>query len=275
MMPKQCRQLFVTILTHCQPSEPLILWERYQESLSEDFARQHSPERAIEFALADIEQRLSEFGMSCVKCGLPAPNLDIAVTADSIDSDDHAAIAAHNMSLLNDDQAKIVNTIMNDVMHGDNSQPNLHYVDGPAGTGKTMVYNTLICLLKSKNIPVASCAWTGIASILLQNGVTVHNLFKLPVPVLDTSSCNISPSSPYAEYIRCLSLILIDEASMIPNDATDAIDRALRDIMNNNIPFGGKLVVFGKTCRKSPPVVVRGTATKILEKAYKEHEGPA
>ena len=74
---------------------------------------------------------------------------------------------------------------------------------------------------------MASCAWTGIASILLRGGVTVHNLFKLPVPILETSSCNVSPSSPYAEYLRSLSLILIDEGSMIPNQALDAIDRKL------------------------------------------------
>ena len=85
-MPRQCRQLFVTILTHCQPSEPLILWERYKEFLSEDFSRQHPTESAIEFALADIDIRLSEFGMLCVKCGLPAPDITVAVTAD-VESD--------------------------------------------------------------------------------------------------------------------------------------------------------------------------------------------
>ena len=75
LMPQQCRQLFVTILTHCQPSEPHVLWERYKISLSEDFARHRSAEVAIECALADIEKRLSEAGMSCMDRGLPTPNL--------------------------------------------------------------------------------------------------------------------------------------------------------------------------------------------------------
>ena len=47
---------------------------------------------------------------------------------------------------------------------------------------------TLILLLSSRG-KVALCAWTGIASILLKNSVTVHNLFKLPVPLLDTQTC--------------------------------------------------------------------------------------
>ena len=191
-----------------------MLWDRYKDSLSEDFAQHQSTEVALKCALADIEKRLSDFGMSCVDRGLPAPNPNVVVSACNV------VIAAHNMSILNDDQAKIVNEIINHVMNPHTSQCNLHYLDGPAGTGKTMVYNTLISLLKSKNIPVAACAWTGIASILLWDGVTVHNLFKLPVPVLDTSSCKISPSCPYAEYIRSLSLILIPAGSAMPSTST-------------------------------------------------------
>ena len=269
MMPGQCRQLFVTILTHCQPSEPHVLWERYKDSLSEDFAQHQSPEVAVQSALAEIDSRLSEFGMSCSDRGLPAPNLALTVSANDDSGVDDAAIATRNIAMLNEEQSEIVNTIMNAVMHGTSNQANLHYVDGPAGTGKTMVYNTLISLLKSKDIPVASCAWTGIASTLLRGGVTVHNLFKLPVPILETSSCKISPSSPYGQYLKSLQLILIDEASMIPNDAFNAIDRALRDIMNNNLPFGGKLVICGGDFRQVLPVVIHGTATKILEKCLK------
>ena len=135
--------------------------------------------------------------------------MTVAVSLDDTSPVDDAAIAARNMAILNEDQAEIVETIMNAVIHGNSNQANLHYVDGPAGTGKTMVYNTLISLLKSRDIPVASCAWTGIASTLLRSGVTVHNLFKLPVPILDTSCCKISPSSPYGQYIKSILLILI------------------------------------------------------------------
>ena len=65
LMPQQCRQLFVTIMTHCQPSDPKQLWETYKVSLAEDYARTVSEEAAIQMALADINERLSEFGMSC------------------------------------------------------------------------------------------------------------------------------------------------------------------------------------------------------------------
>ena len=135
--------------------------------------------------------------MSCKDRGLPPPDLTVAVSLDDTGTVDDAAIAACNMAILNEDQAEIVETIMNAVIYGNSNQSNL------AGTGKTMVYNTLISLLKSRDIPVASCAWTGIASTLLPS----------------TSCCKISPSSPYGQYIKSLSLILIDEASVIPYDS--------------------------------------------------------
>ena len=112
MMPRQCRQLFVTILTHCQPSEPLVLWDRYKESLSEDFALHQSPEVAVQSALAEIDMILSEFGKSCTDFGLPAPVLAVSVSLDDDDNVDDAAIAARNLSILNNEQSDIVRTIM-------------------------------------------------------------------------------------------------------------------------------------------------------------------
>ena len=64
-------------------------------------------------------------------------------------------------------------------------------------------------------------------------------------------------------------MILIDEASMVPNHALHAIDRLLRDIMRSDVPFGGKLILFGGDFRQVLPVVVRGTATKILAQCLK------
>ena len=47
LMPRQCRQLLVTILTHCQPTEPLALWENHKEGLSEDYSRHLHLDQAI------------------------------------------------------------------------------------------------------------------------------------------------------------------------------------------------------------------------------------
>ena len=72
---------------------------------------------------------------------------------------------------------------------------------------------------------VAAGAFTGIAANLLEEGRTVHGLFKLPVPLLETSSCKVAPPSQYAEFLRQQVAFIIDEASMIPSLALHAIDR--------------------------------------------------
>ena len=144
LMPRQCRQLFVTILTHCQPADPKALWDSHKEGLAEDFARTVPLDQAIETALADINARLIESGMSCESVGLPLPNLELDI--DQGESYDDASIAAHNISILNAKQRQIVDDIWAKVENPNETEANVYYMDGPAGTGKTMVYNTLISL---------------------------------------------------------------------------------------------------------------------------------
>ena len=84
--------------------------------------------------------------------------------------------------------------------------PTLFYLDGPGGSGKTFTYSYFVAELRSRGYKVATAAWTGIAATLLIGGRTVHSLFKLPVPLLDTCSSNISPTSNYAAMLREISL---------------------------------------------------------------------
>lgn len=135
-----------------------------------------------------------------------------------------------------------------------------------------MVYNTLISSLRAKSKGVAACAWTGIAATLLHAGQTVHSLFKLPVPITDTSTCSIQPTSKQALKLRALSvsLIIIDEASMVPLNALRAIDMCLHDITAVDAPFGGKIILSGGDFRQVLPVVPNGTRTSIVENCIKK-----
>ena len=47
----------------------------------------------------------------------------------------------------------------------------------------------------------------------------------------------------------------------------EAIDRMLRDVNANNIPFGGKILIIGGDFRQTLPVIPRGSNTAIVEKA--------
>ena len=55
------------------------------------------------------------------------------------------------------------------------------FIDGSGGTGKTFLYKTLIHYYLGEGQKVVSITWTGIASILLPEGMTSHRTFKLPL----------------------------------------------------------------------------------------------
>ena len=74
-MPRQCRQLFVTILTHCQPSDPRSLWDKYEQNLAEDFAHNAPVEQAVQCALAEIDNRLCDFRLFLLRYRFAYPRL--------------------------------------------------------------------------------------------------------------------------------------------------------------------------------------------------------
>jgi hypothetical protein len=53
-------------------------------------------------------------------------------------------------------------------------------------------------------------------------------------------------NSKKAKVLRDSDLFIWDETPMAPTMALNAIDRLLRKLMNNNFPFGGKVIVLGK-----------------------------
>ena len=68
----------------------------------------------------------------------------------------------------------------------------MFYIDGPGGSGKSIVYRTVYNLLKSQSKNVCVMAFTGITATLLPKGITVHKTLGLPVPLLSDSLSNIA-----------------------------------------------------------------------------------
>ena len=273
-MPVQLRGLFATILLYCNPSEPLQLWNAHQEAFREDFARTNSVPNAIYLAWKHVDSILMQQGKSCHYYGILEPEHDEMAqqSPDSFNPEEEAQQAAANRRILNAGQARIVDEIttrLNNRQSGIPNQGGAFYIDGPGGSGKTMVYNTLISFCRGHYMNVASAAWTGIAATLLAGGRTIHSLFKLPVPLLDTSVCNIVPTSRHAAFLRSLDLILLDEASMVPTHALHAIERTLRDVCDSESPFGGKIFVLGGDFRQVLPVVPRASRAAILDTCLK------
>ena len=117
-------------------------------------------------------------------------------------------------------------------------------MDAPSGTGKTFLINVILdSIRKDNNIAVATAA-SGIAGTLLRKGTTAHSKLKFPLKLFEDSSCGIKLNSKTAQNFKTAKLIVIDEGPMLHRHNFEALDRYLRNLMNSNEIFGGKLVLI-------------------------------
>ncbi|SAM09603.1 hypothetical protein [Absidia glauca] len=144
------------------------------------------------------------------------------------------------------------------------------FLHGPAGTGKTFVYNTLCNYWRSKRKIVLCVASSGIASLLLSGGTTSHFRLKIPLKVNETSTCSITKNSKLAELLRMTTLLIWDEVPMQNKSCFETVDRTLRDIRSSNVLFGGLPVVLGGDFAQIPPVVKNGNRSSIVEASIKQ-----
>jgi ATP-dependent DNA helicase PIF1 len=142
------------------------------------------------------------------------------------------------------------------------------FLHGYGGTGKTFMWRTLASSLRSQSEIVITVASSGIASLLLPGGRTAHSKFKIPVPTLDNSTCEIEHDDDRAVLLKQTKLIIWDEAPMAHRFTFEALERTLRDVMssykNCDTIFGGKVIVFGGDFRQILPVVPRGSRSDIV-----------
>lgn len=272
-MPKELRVLFAYICANCGPNNPLNLWVKYQVALSEDISHrfpQLSQMDAINIALSEIKRLLIPMNVKIVDLGLPEPHALPQIYEDYVNRNIGQAIYFCDQELelcmamkeqLNAEQRAIFDKVeraLND------SEPCCIFVDGPGGTGKTFLYQTICHLVRSRGETIFPTAWTGIAAALLQGGRTCHSRFGLPVPFTRESTTRISAISQQANEIRNARVILADEASMMPTAFIDELDRMLRDFTGIKKPFGGKIVLFSGDFRQTLPVFPGSTRFEIV-----------
>ncbi|CAF3415114.1 unnamed protein product [Rotaria socialis] len=173
---------------------------------------------------------------------------------------------------LNEAQRLAVDKILGAYYRRSATTGSCFFIDGSGGTGKIYLYNTLCHLFKGKCVSVLTVAWTGIAANLLTEGRTVNSRFKLPVSLLETSTSNIRPNTKEADTIGKADVVIWDETLMTPSYALKAVDILLRDIMNINIPFGGKVGVLGVDFRQVLSVVRFANRSQLVFTSLKSSE---
>ena len=90
----------------------------------------------------------------------------------------------------------------------DCSVPNVYFVDGPGGTGKTFLFNALLTAVRHANKIAISVASSGTAALLLKGGRTAHFVFRIPLEVSAKTMCDMTPRCDIAKYINDAHLIV-------------------------------------------------------------------
>lgn len=166
------------------------------------------------------------------------------------------------------------------------------FVTGEAGTGKTTFLKYLEKYLNDNTSDAVICAPTGVAA-LNAGGVTLHNLFSLPITdfIKEVIRCGDNSSKVAYSYIiqdsnivssgnerylrnyailKKVEYIIIDEVSMIRPDIIDAIDQIMRIVKKEpKKSFGGAcIIMFGDMYQLPPVMRVESAGRKELLDTY-------
>ena len=92
----------------------------------------------------------------------------------------------------------------------------------------------------------------------------LYTLLKVPIETNELSVCNIPKQSALARLIKTMKLLVWDEACMSNKHVAECVDRSFRDIYSCDLPFDGKLVVFGGDFRQIFHVVKHGSRAEVV-----------
>ncbi|XP_022038828.1 uncharacterized protein LOC110941494 [Helianthus annuus] len=281
------RALFATLLLSNTLSRPEFVWENTWKYLADDilYRRQKEtniqglllPEHQIKnLTLLEIEKYLLSNGSSLRGFNtMPFPDDNSLRDATnrlineelSHDVDQVQAEFNNLHQCLTDEQRSVFEEIMSAVA---SRKGGLFFVYGYGGTGKTFLWKTLSSAVRCRGEIVLNVASSGIALLLLSRGRTAHSRFHIPINLTEDSMCHIKPNSDIAKLLKETQLIIWDEAPMVHKHAFEALDRTMSDVFSDgrsirsDVPFGGKVFVFGGDFRQILPVIPNGTRQQIV-----------
>ena len=260
-MPGALRSLFASILVHCSPLDPDKLWDKHRKWLWDD-RTYDSHQAEYDFkAYHSIEKIVQKFNSTLTLAAnfkIPVPPGSFEEYEDEeqevFDSAQGQAMLASLKPTQRQHYDKIIAALESDT-------GKCFFLDGPGGSGKSYLYQTITHNVRAQGKSVLCVASTGIAATLI-NGMTAHKQFGIPVPCHENSTSHIRLNSKEATLLTQASLLIWDESSMAHKDMLSCLDRLLQDLMGNTDPFGGKCLVLGGDFRQCLPVVPHGTSAQ-------------
>ncbi|XP_063635211.1 uncharacterized protein LOC134805963 [Cydia splendana] len=263
MTAPRLRHFFVMLAVNGIPVASL--WDQFKDQLSEDFIRRFPSDqidRAHEKSLVLIGRLLRKHGSRLCDMGLPEAIDDTTELGREYTEYDRAELVGFvevwlpKLSVGQRAVYDYVHELVTNTEHRENSD-NAIFVDGPAGTGKTLLLNLITSHVRGDLNGVVLCtASSGIAAQNYPSGMTAHSMFKLPIELVDDlGHWSVTKRSQRGELIRKSDVIIYDEAPMAHKYLIHMLDRSLRDLMDSEKIFGGKVIIFAGDFRQIPPVV--------------------
>ncbi|KAK3909974.1 ATP-dependent DNA helicase [Frankliniella fusca] len=232
-----------------------ILWDTHKEVLCEDLLERYAPDNAI-----FIDRALHRNGSSLASHGLPVVEdattelsrqfLVYGVEAQQTFYDEWLPRLTHEQRRVLEHGQKIVLGKLPD------SDSKVVFLDGPGGYGKTALLRTIMAWLRSlRKVPIC-VASSGIAALNMEGGFTAHSIFRLPLDLGGgVGTWNITNNTQRAHFVRAAAVVIFDEAPMAHRHLFEMLDWSLKDLMGNDLLFGGKPFLCSGDFRQIPPVV--------------------
>lgn len=129
------------------------------------------------------------------------------------------------------------------------------FLTGSAGTGKTFVINQYIEYVKDHGMNPAIVAPTGIAASHI-GGITIHSFFGLGIKeTLSALDLKLMLQSKHlAERLSSVTVLIIDEISMVSPALFQTMDQLLRKFKKIDKPFGGIQIIVSGDFFQLPPI---------------------
>jgi len=302
--PKKVRELFVTLIHHGVEINVKGIWEKFKFAMSEDYLYKlierekvrgirpgtvyqiNDPfelknsekydelrEKAIKQALGEIERQLDVVNTSLIKYGIKIPE-DVLFEEKEFDKEKELEEGKRRVTTLNRKQKRVVEHILKNVakLNKNELSNGCAMMCGQGGSGKTYVVQTLCHLFRGVGIKYKCSSYMGIAAMLLPDGRTMHKTFGLPYDLDKDSSSSAQRNNKLGQELIDTKVFFIDEVSMVSNYIMDIIDKKLQELMENDMPFGGKVMVVCGDFRQTLLIERNASRARLVSLSLRKSE---
>ena len=237
--------VFVDLILNCAPADPAGLFNMFADELRA-FGGPHAITAAE--ALSAIERIMVQRGHSVADFGM------------EVEYEPPEILPVHDMAACQRLRDQLLTELSNEQMQVYNevmaSQGGVYTLMASAGCGKSKVANAVAAAIRSNGGIAVCVASSALAASNLKGGGTGHSVFKIPIPATDTTFCAWGVRE--RTLMRAAQILIWDEISMVHCDVCDTVERSLRNLMQDDRPFGNKVVVLMGDWKQLLPVVRMG-----------------